>query len=72
MITRRQYLKLSLATGFTLAARPSLMWAEEPLIKRAIPSTGELLPAIGLGSWRRSRRSRAARTSRRCVTCWPR
>jgi aryl-alcohol dehydrogenase-like predicted oxidoreductase len=50
MITRRQYLKLSLATGVTLATRPGLLWAEEPLITRAIPSTGERLPAIGLGS----------------------
>ncbi|MFU8821140.1 MAG: aldo/keto reductase [Gammaproteobacteria bacterium] len=50
MITRRQYLKLSLATGAALAARPSLLWADDTLITRAIPSTGEQLPAIGLGS----------------------
>jgi len=50
MITRRQYLKLSLATGAALAARPGLLWADDMLITRAIPSTGEQLPAIGLGS----------------------
>ena len=50
MITRRQYLKLSLATGAALAVRPGLLWADDTLITRAIPSTGEQLPAIGLGS----------------------
>ena len=50
MITRRQYLKLSLATGTALAVRPGLLWANDSVITRAIPSTGELLPAIGLGS----------------------
>jgi hypothetical protein len=53
MITRRDYLKLSLALGATLSARPSLLWADDaplPLIKRPIPSTGETVPAIGLGS----------------------
>lgn len=50
MITRRQYLKLSLATGAALAVRPGLLWADDPLITRAIPSSGEHLPAIGLGS----------------------
>jgi aryl-alcohol dehydrogenase-like predicted oxidoreductase len=50
MITRRQYLKLSLATGAALAVRPGLLWADDALITRAIPSTGEQLPAIGLGS----------------------
>jgi aryl-alcohol dehydrogenase-like predicted oxidoreductase len=50
MITRRQYLKLSLAAGATLAIRPSLSWAGDTVIRRVIPSTGEQLPAIGLGS----------------------
>jgi aryl-alcohol dehydrogenase-like predicted oxidoreductase len=50
MITRRQYLKLSLATSAALAVRPGLLWADDTLITRAIPSTGEQLPAIGLGS----------------------
>ena len=53
MITRRDYLKLSLALGAALSARPSLLWADDaplPLITRPIPSTGEAVPAIGLGS----------------------
>src|SRR5688572_15081255 len=50
MITRRKYLKLSLTTGATLAIKPGLLRAEDKLITRAIPSTGEQLPAIGLGS----------------------
>ncbi len=52
MITRREYLKLSLAAG-TLALAPRLARADTDratLITRAIPSTGERLPAIGLGS----------------------
>jgi len=53
MLTRREYLRLSLAAGATLALpRPLLAAAERPmgLITRAIPSTGERVPAIGLGS----------------------
>lgn len=50
MLTRRQYLQLSAAAGATLALRPSLLWADSPLITRAIPSSGERVPAVGLGS----------------------
>ena len=53
MITRRQYLKLTLAAGAALALPHRLGWAasDRPgLITRAIPSTGEHVPAIGLGS----------------------
>jgi aryl-alcohol dehydrogenase-like predicted oxidoreductase len=50
MITRREYLKLSLAAGATVAVKPSLLWAGNELITRAIPSSGERIPAIGLGS----------------------
>jgi aryl-alcohol dehydrogenase-like predicted oxidoreductase len=53
MITRRQYLKLSLGAGASLALPPRLLWGEaEPqkLMTRAIPSSGEHLPVIGLGS----------------------
>src|SRR5690606_33878180 len=53
MITRRQYLKLTLATGAALALPHRLGWAasDRPgIITRAIPSTGERVPAIGLGS----------------------
>lgn len=53
MISRRDYLKLALAAGATWALQPSLLLAEEKpleMIMRAIPSTGEQLPAVGLGS----------------------
>lgn len=53
MITRRDYLKLSLAAGAALAVNPGLLLAEslsKPLITRTIPGTSEQLPAVGLGS----------------------
>lgn len=53
MITRRQYLKLTVGAGAALALpQPLLAAAAAPreLIKRVIPSTGEQVPAVGLGS----------------------
>jgi aryl-alcohol dehydrogenase-like predicted oxidoreductase len=53
MISRRQYLKLTLAAGATLALPQHLAWAareRSQLITRAIPSSGERVPAVGLGS----------------------
>lgn len=53
MLTRRTCLKLMLATGATLAVPPSFSWARldaGSMLKRAIPSTGEMLPTVGLGS----------------------
>jgi aryl-alcohol dehydrogenase-like predicted oxidoreductase len=54
MITRRDYLKLSLAAGTALAINPKLLFAhgDKPmsLITRAIPGTSEQLPVVGLGS----------------------
>lgn len=51
MLTRRQYLKLTLAAGATLALPPHLIAAAAPdPILRAVPSTGERVPAVGLGS----------------------
>ncbi len=53
MISRRDYLKLALAAGATLAIKPGLLWAQDKqleLITRAIPSSGERLPVVGLGS----------------------
>lgn len=52
-ISRRDYLKLSLAVGAALTIKPPLLWGEDkalPLITRAIPSSGEQLPVVGLGS----------------------
>ena len=51
MYTRREWLKLTAATGTALAIHPRLLQAQDaPMITRAIPSTGEELPIIGLGS----------------------
>lgn len=52
MLTRRQYLKLTTLAGGALALQPALLRAFESggRITRAIPSTGEKLPIVGLGS----------------------
>jgi aryl-alcohol dehydrogenase-like predicted oxidoreductase len=55
MVNRREFLGLTLGAGATLALTPELLRAiqtlQQPggtLIHRAIPSTGEMLPAVGL------------------------
>ncbi len=50
MLTRRDWLTLTMGAGagLLLDARP--LWAQQPLLTRAIPSTGERLPLVGLGS----------------------
>jgi aryl-alcohol dehydrogenase-like predicted oxidoreductase len=53
MTTRRDYLKLSIGAGIALTLDPRLVLASDApasLITRAIPSSGEMLPAVGLGS----------------------
>jgi aryl-alcohol dehydrogenase-like predicted oxidoreductase len=51
MMNRREWLGLSLSSGAALAFNPQLLWAaRQQLITRAIPSTGEKLPIVGLGS----------------------
>ena len=52
MITRREFLGTTLGAGATLALTPELLRAlqQGKLIQRAIPSSGEMLPVIGLGS----------------------
>jgi len=52
MLTRREYLKYTALAGGALALRPSLLNAFDSgeLIQRAIPSSGEKLPIVGLGS----------------------
>jgi aryl-alcohol dehydrogenase-like predicted oxidoreductase len=51
MMNRRDWLGLSLTAGAALALDPRLLWAaRQELITRAIPSTGERLPIVGLGS----------------------
>ena len=53
MIDRRRFLGITLGAGATLALTPELLGAllrsRGTLIQRAIPSTGEMLPVIGLG-----------------------
>ena len=51
MITRRKYLKNSALAGAALTLPASLLQAlEGDIITRAIPSTGEEIPIVGLGS----------------------
>ncbi len=51
MISRRQWLGLSLGAGATMALNPRLlMAAQQAVATRAIPSSGEQVPVIGLGS----------------------
>ena len=52
MITRRDYLKYTALAGGALALHPSLLKAFESgeLISRVIPSSGQKIPIVGLGS----------------------
>src|SRR5690242_1186678 len=50
-ITRRDTLKMALGIG-ALALRPHDLWAAS-LVSKPIPSTGERLPVIGIGTARR-------------------
>jgi aryl-alcohol dehydrogenase-like predicted oxidoreductase len=50
MLTRRDWLSLTLGTGAALALDRVQMLAQQPVIRRAIPSTGEQVPMVGLGS----------------------
>jgi aryl-alcohol dehydrogenase-like predicted oxidoreductase len=50
MINRRGFLGIAASAGATLALTPELLRAlqQSQLIQRAIPSTGEMLPVVGL------------------------
>ncbi len=50
MINRRQCLELALGAGAALTLNARLFAAQQSVLQRAIPSTGEMLPIIGLGS----------------------
>lgn len=53
MISRRDYLALCMAVGAGSVIKPRPLWANEKsgtLITRPIPSSGERLPVVGLGS----------------------
>ena len=49
-LTRRDWLALTMGAGATLAFDPQRLWAQGKLLTRAIPSSGEQIPVIGLGS----------------------
>src|SRR5688500_20065728 len=53
MVNRRDFFGITLGAGATLALTPELLRALQQsggkLIQRAIPSSGERLPLIGLG-----------------------
>ena len=52
MLTRRDWLRTSAAAGAVLSLNPRMLRAlrSQDLITRAVPSSGEQLPIIGLGS----------------------
>ena len=52
MVSRREWIGISLGAGATLALNPRLLQAlqQGQLMQRAIPSSGEMVPVIGLGS----------------------
>jgi aryl-alcohol dehydrogenase-like predicted oxidoreductase len=52
MVSRRDFLGISLGAGATLSLSPRLLQAlqQGQLVQRAIPSSGEMLPVVGLGS----------------------
>ncbi|MEQ1580568.1 MAG: aldo/keto reductase [Steroidobacteraceae bacterium] len=51
MISRREWLQLTLGTGATMAFNPRLLLAaQQAVAMRTIPSSGEQVPVIGLGS----------------------
>ncbi len=71
MTTRRDCLALAATAGAVWALVPRLVAAQQsgPLITRPIPSTGERLPVIGLGSSTCSARRRARTTPARFEAC---
>ncbi|MFW6202189.1 MAG: aldo/keto reductase [Gemmatimonadota bacterium] len=62
MVSRREWFRMAAAAGAALSLRPRLLQAfqQDEMIMRAIPSTGERVPAVGLGS--SATFSRAARS----------
>ena len=50
MLSRREWLSLTLATGAAAVLDRAWVAAQQPLIMRAVPAGGERLPIVGLGS----------------------
>jgi aryl-alcohol dehydrogenase-like predicted oxidoreductase len=49
-ISRREWLSLTLGSGAALALGPQGLLAQQPLLRRTIPSSGQAIPVVGLGS----------------------
>jgi diketogulonate reductase-like aldo/keto reductase len=49
-VTRRHFLEVA-AAGIATLSLSEMPYAMEPVMQRAIPKSGELLPMIGLGTW---------------------
>ena len=53
-MNRREFIKTGLAAGASIALPDFELFAQgAPLIQKKIPSSGELIPVIGLGTARR-------------------
>ena len=50
MLSRRDWLNLTFGASAALALDRAVLHAQQPLITRAVPSSGEKLPVVGLGS----------------------
>jgi aryl-alcohol dehydrogenase-like predicted oxidoreductase len=50
MLTRREWLTLTMGAGAAVALDRAQLLAQQTLITRVIPSTGEQVPIVGLGS----------------------
>ena len=50
MLSRREWLSLTLATGAAAAFDRAWLSGQQPLIMRAVPGSNERLPIVGLGS----------------------
>jgi aryl-alcohol dehydrogenase-like predicted oxidoreductase len=50
MLTRRDWLTLTMGAGAAYALGPARLLAQQAVLTRAIPSTGEQVPLVGLGS----------------------
>jgi aryl-alcohol dehydrogenase-like predicted oxidoreductase len=50
MLTRRDWLSLTLGAGAAAALDRVSLMAQQPLLTRAVPSSGERVPIVGLGS----------------------
>ena len=51
MWNRRRVLRTLAAAGAYAVLRPATALAQRSILARPIPSTGEALPVVGLGSW---------------------